>query len=87
MCVVKVDATKFVGRFTIDSNNKELGVLVPDYEVGRVYTVPEGDVMFIPIYNGGEYGGGQSVSITFSNAVKLASTMAALTVIGAINLL
>ena len=50
-CVVKIDASDWVARVVFD-NNALLGVDLPDYKIGDVYTVPRGTKKDIVIFNG-----------------------------------
>ena len=68
-----IDATKIVGRVTISGDNR-LGVLYPGYNIGQPISVEEGNIQYITLYNGVEFGGPISFRLTFSKATKLVTS-------------
>jgi len=81
MCYVRIDATEGVAR-VIFKNSNWLGIEWEGKgtrEVGDVITIPEGETVEIPIYNGAETGP-LTFDISFSGAFNLlvgAATLAA----------
>lgn len=79
MCYVKIDASEAVAR-VIFKNSNWLGIEWEgkgSREVGDVITIPEGEVIEIPIYNAAE-SGPLTFDISFSNAINLLTGAAAL---------
>ena len=58
-CSFRVDATKGIGRITFNKSGQAigwLGVLVNNHRPGEPITIPEGEVVDIPVYNGRKSG-------------------------------
>ena len=66
-----VDASTVVARVTIQDPSNYLGVIYPGYTRGEVITIPRGQTKYITLYNGVDYGGEISFSLTFSGATHL----------------
>ena len=50
-CTITIDATAGVAR-VLFTDASDLGVLVNGYKIGDVFTVPEGEMQEITVYNG-----------------------------------
>mmetsp|Transcript_15635 Transcript_15635/g.26406 ORF Transcript_15635/g.26406 Transcript_15635/m.26406 type:complete len:84 (-) Transcript_15635:49-300(-) len=71
-----VDATENTARVILDDTTA-LGVLYPGYNLGEAITVPKGEIRYITIYNGNQYGN-LNYKLSFSGAqvLALSSTLA-----------
>ena len=79
-CTIVVDASNAVAR-VLFSDSDELGVLINEYKVGDVITIPEGEKQEITVYNGKDESS-LAFELGFSGALGLQFKIALASAIG-----